>query len=247
MTVSSEYLNQAGGNVKADAVPARKPYNRKLLRIVSVVFAITLALFLVGLGGRIYMDRVVNGLVNESSVQLTDQHRGVLTEWLSGVVREDATAVHFAEVDMEKLNANYSYGPDGTYIVTEPDPEKTYDYSLAEKPKYKGKTKASYYDSLADLNRNARGIYGLKWNVLFVSGFSATFMWVGGILAAAALIVWLASGGRWSNRSDTAVVPATAILAVIGILFIIVCCFVPADFTQHLRIAVENAGLKMVR
>ena len=247
MTVSSEYLNQAGGNVKADAVPARKPYNRKLLRVVSVVFAIALSLLLIGLGGRIYMERAMNNMVSQSSMQVTGEHRNVLIGWMAGIVRQDARAVRFAEVDMEKLNAKYCYNPDGTYIITEPDADKTYDYTLADKGKYTGKRKASYDDALAELNNEAQKNYGLKWTLLQVSGFCGIFIWIGGIAAVISLIVWLAGGGRWNNKSDTAVIPAAAVLAGIGILVIIVCCFVPADFTQHLQIAVENAEVQLIR
>ena len=62
-----------------------------------------------------------------------------------------------------------------------------------------------------------------------------------------ACLAWLASGGRWNNKSDTAMITVAAVLAGIGILCIIVCCFVPADFTQHLQIVIEDSGVKMVR
>ena len=247
MTVSSDNLNQASENVEADAVSARKPYNRKLLRAMSVVFAVALSLLLVGLGGWIYIGRATNNMVSQSSIQVTGEHRNVLIGWVAGVVRQDARAVRFAEVDMEKLNAEYCYNPDGTYTITEPDPKKTYDYTLSDKVKYTGKKKESYVNALAELNNEARENYGWKWTLLQASGFCGIFIWIGGIAAVISLIVWLARGGRWSNKSDTAVIPAAAVLAGIGILFIIVCCFVPADFTEHLRIVIENSGVNMVR
>ncbi len=247
MTVSSEHLNQASENVKADAVSARKPYKRKFLRTVSVVFAIALALLLIGLGGRIYMERAMSNMVTQSSIQVTGEHRNVLIGWMAGIARQDARAVRFAEVDMEKLNAKYSYNPDGTYTITEPDANKTYDYTLADKGKYTGKKKESYNNALAELNNEAQENYGFEWILLKMSGFCGIFIWIGGIAAVISLIVWLVGGGRRNNKSDTAMITVAAVLAGIGILCIIVCCFVPADFTQHLQGVIEDSAVKMVR
>lgn len=243
MTVSSTY---EAGNVKAFS--SARPYNRRLLRITSVVFAVALALFFVGLGGRIYMDRAMSGLVDQSSIKLTGEHRHVLTQWLAGIVREDVSAVHNAEVDMQKLNAQYRYFEDGSFFIyTEPDPDAKYDYSISEAANYTGELKASYADDLSSFNNVAQGLYGMKWTALRVAGYYWVLMLFGGILAVVSLIVWLAKGGRFSNFSDTAVIPLTVIFTVIGIAALLVFCFLSADFTVTPHIVIADNGVNLVR
>ena len=242
MTVSSTY---EAGMVKA--VAQDKPYNRKLLRITSLIFAIMLALFFVGLGGRIFMERTVNRMITESSIRLTGEHRHVLTQWVAAIVRQDVQAFRFAEVDMEKLNDQYFYKGDGSsYIVKDPDDDAAYDYTISENP-YTGKLKASYEDKIAQINSTGEGLYGMRWTALRIAGYYWAFMLVGGILAVAALIFWFAKGGRMRNISDTAIVPLGAVIVAIGVLCIVLFCFLSADFPAFARVVVSNSGISLAQ
>ena len=242
MTVSNTY--DVG---MAKVVVQDKPYNRKLLRITSLVFAIMLALFCAGFGGRIYMERTVNQMITQSSIRLTGEHRHVLTEWVAAIVRQDVQAFRFAEVDMEKLNAQYFYKGDGSsYIIKDPDADTVYDYTISENP-YTGKLKASYTDNIAQINSTAEGLYGMRWSALQFAGYYWVLMLAGGILAVIAMIFWFAKGGRIRNISDTAIVPLGAVIVAIGVLCIVFFCFLSANFPDFTRIVVSNSGISLAQ
>ena len=192
------------------------PADRKLLRILSIVFSVALALFLVGLGGRIYFGRVVEYRYKDYSEESKPDSREMraIVAYTAAAVREDARGASTGYDDFFLFDDYYYFGTGKQFkdvTITDEMVDEFEDYM-----------------NLDDMNEEGHEKYGIRWTLLRLASRYSMLMWIFGIAAVFALALWIVKGGRPGNISET--VSPIACVCVIGLIFLGIYLFMSPDF-----------------
>ena len=184
------------------------PADRQMLRILSVVFSIALMVFLIGLGGRIYLGRVVDESYKNSSQKPSSTERSFIIKYAAAIIRGDARAALNAQLDYAK-----SQNPSIDYKITDEEVE-SFKHSMNSER----------------INEQGRDEYGFRWILLELATFYSPLMWGGGIAALILLALWIVKGGRPGNLSETA--SPAACICLLGLICLIVYLVMSPDFSK---------------
>ena len=188
------------------------PADRQMLRILSVVFSIALMVFLIGLGGRIYLGRVVDEFYKDSSDKPSSTERSYIIRYEAAYIRGDVRAMLNARLDYLK-----SENPD------EYKDEKITDEDVRD---------AENWLRTEELNEEGHEEYGFRWILLRLATIYNPLMWAGGIAALILLALWIVKGGRPGNLSETA--SPAACICLLGLICLVVYAVISADFNKVL-------------
>lgn len=209
------------GRAQPDPQQARRPRrsagadssDRALLRALSVAFAVALILFLAGIGGRIYIGRVVDFADNR--IVADAEYSG--PEYRSYFIRETAAAARGdARVYLNTIRDRIR--------KADPDDLLGLDFEIDREAVQEAK------ELLREVNQTGRDNYGARWILFQAAGWYMIGIWIFGILSAFLLVFWFMKGGSFRRFKET-VSPAAWIM-VLGLILLAVCCFISPDFSK---------------
>ena len=191
------------------------PLDKKLLRITSIVFAVLLSFFLLGIGGDIYIGRLVDRANGKNTV--TSSVRSYQKQKTIAYLKGDAKGYLNAENKMQVAELTSALGGSG-YDTS----DLTGAVSDTDVILYKQRLSKEASDNHKE--------YGFLWtNATYASHYIFQMIFYG-ILSALALAFWFWKGGRFSNIKETISLPWAPIALGVGILFFLhFCWFYPAS------------------
>ena len=206
----SSYGQQSNQGYGAPSRSSVNAADRQLLRILSVLFSIALAVFFVGLGGRIYIGRVID---NEVQSDLNSKQKSIMLDLYAAIGRGDGRALLKAAQKAEQ----YSYEMSGRSSSYKAETITDDDVRNANQ-------------QLSIANRWAGDEFGFRWTLFRIAGYYSTVMLISGIAAGVFLLLWILKGGRPGNLSAT-VSPGSCII-VLGLIVLLVYAVISADFSS---------------
>ena len=189
------------------------PSDRVLLRVLSVFFAISFILFCAGIGGRIYIGRVVdcadNGITPEFEYNQSE-YKSYFIKETAAIARADARVY----VNTIRDLANK--------ILEDDEWETDFSMETADIKETE--------ELLQSTNTTGRENFGIRYILFQCAGYYIISMWIFGILSVFLLAFWFMKGGRFSNIKDTA--SPAAYIMILGVALLAVYCFISPDFSE---------------
>ena len=183
------------------------PENKGALRFLSLLFAIGLLIFAVGLGGHFFYDRQADSAIRESA---EEYHKELSDDELKEAKESFSKELAFVlKSDVKGLLKEEG--------ATDEDIKNLSDDTL------------NYLrDNLKEINKKGQEEFGFLWTLLKAGARSSLLMIIGGALAVLALIIWLARGGTSAPLSQTTMAPAVCILVILAAVAVVACLFLIA-------------------
>ena len=180
------------------------PADKKLLRITSLVFAIALAFFIIGIGGDIYIGRVAT----HGEDSLSGSEKSMMKQLVSATLRGDARGVVNVSGDLGDL-----FGGDSD--------------------EFKSEMLQSTKKNLREIASKSHKEYGLLWTMATFASHYVFLMIFFGIIAALAAGFWFWKGGRFNNIKETIWMPWAAIALGVGVVFFFHFCTMYSGITMY--------------
>ena len=202
-------FQQKAMNIWKRIIAKGGPIDKKLLQVTSLVFAIFLSFFILGIGGDIYIGRLADR-VNEGNSSVTSTLRSYQKRLITAQLKGDARGYLKTMTEAAAYGNNVSDLSSALAGISDSEVEKC---------------KVRLKESASKAHKN----YGLIWTNATYASHYVFQMIFWGILAALALGFWFWKGGRLNNIKETVWLPWAAVALGVGILFFLhFCWFYPA-------------------